>query len=114
MIMSSKEGAQYMWAMCALPLFGWAVTLWLIFTHERVTCFNYKSVIKWMDKNAHLHHDDQEAAAGAAAAHVGAKGGGRLAHLRAAAHRMRERYVSSAGAARVCVCALSELSELSE
>ena len=48
-----------MWAMTALPLFGWAVTLWLIFTHERVTCFNYHAVLAWLDSHE-LHHEDDD------------------------------------------------------
>ena len=82
-----------MWAMTALPLFGWAVTLWLIFTHERVTCFNYHAVLAWLDSHE-LHHEDDDGAEAGGAAHQGGHGlriRGRLRHIRAVAQNMRDR-----------------------
>jgi hypothetical protein len=39
------KGVVEMWLLCIPPLFGWVVVAWLIFTHERVTCFNYHKVL---------------------------------------------------------------------
>jgi len=50
------RGVVEMWLLCIPPLFGWVVVAWLIFTHERVTCFNYHKVLDWFEK----HGDDAE------------------------------------------------------
>jgi len=48
------NGAEFMWLMCIPPLVGWFGLAWIICTHERVTCFNYKKLLDW----AALHHLD--------------------------------------------------------
>ena len=49
-----------MWLFCIPPLVGWIVVAWLVFTHEKVTCFNYHRVINWFNIHGeHLdHHHD--------------------------------------------------------
>jgi hypothetical protein len=47
----SGHGAEYMWLMCIPPLVGWFGLAWIICTHERVTCFNYKKLLAWVDVN---------------------------------------------------------------
>lgn len=50
------NGAEYMWLMCIPPLVGWFGLAWIICTHERVTCFNYKKLLVW----AETHRNDEE------------------------------------------------------
>ena len=50
------NGAEFMWLMCIPPLVGWFGLAWIICTHERVTCFNYKKLLDW----AALHHLDDD------------------------------------------------------
>ena len=52
----SGKGAEYMWLMCIPPLVGWFGLAWIICTHERVTCFNYKKLLVW----AEAHRNDAE------------------------------------------------------
>ena len=82
-VFTSPKGAGWMWIMCLLPLFGWVVTLWLIFTHERVTCFNYKKTLDWIDQ--HGGHAMVDMGGGAVARLK------RLAQVRKAATDMKTR-----------------------
>lgn len=54
--MFSGHGAEVMWLMCIPPLVGWFGLAWIICTHERVTCFNYKRLLDW----AALNQDDDD------------------------------------------------------
>ena len=45
----NTPGATRMWLMCIPPVVAWVGLAWLVFTHEKVTCFNYHKVIEWHD-----------------------------------------------------------------
>ena len=42
-----KDYAWVMNLMCAIPIFGIVMLVWLIANHEHVTCFNRKKVRDW-------------------------------------------------------------------
>lgn len=48
----TTEGAAKMWAMCIPVVLAWVAIFWLIFTHERVTCFNYGKVLAWQESGS--------------------------------------------------------------
>jgi len=41
-----------MWLWCIPPLLGWTGLAWVVFTHEKVTCFNYERVLRWYEEHA--------------------------------------------------------------
>ena len=45
------DGAWLMWMMCLIPVGAWVVFWWLVFTHEKVHCLNYRDVVSYLDKH---------------------------------------------------------------
>jgi hypothetical protein len=56
----SGHGAEYMWLLCIPPLVGWFGLAWIICTHERVTCFNYKKLLAWVDVHGEAKATEEE------------------------------------------------------
>jgi lambda repressor-like predicted transcriptional regulator len=49
----SGKGVAGMWWLCLLPLFGWCVVAYLIFSHDHVTMFNFDEVLTWFNEHGH-------------------------------------------------------------
>ncbi|KAH8049388.1 BT1-like protein [Aureococcus anophagefferens] len=54
------RGAWLMWLMCAIPVGAWVVFWWLVFTHEKVHCLNYRDVAHYLDKHRERIANDDD------------------------------------------------------
>ena len=49
-----------MWLMCAIPVGAWVVFWWLVFTHEKVHCLNYRDVAHYLDNHRERIANDDD------------------------------------------------------
>mmetsp|Transcript_44814 Transcript_44814/g.90531 ORF Transcript_44814/g.90531 Transcript_44814/m.90531 type:complete len:736 (-) Transcript_44814:264-2471(-) len=54
----TENGAGYMWLMCIPPVLGWIGIAFIVFTYEKVTCFNAHRVLAWSERQAELDDED--------------------------------------------------------
>ena len=47
-------GAKTLWFLCALPVFSWAVLIYLLCSHEKIHCLNFRAILHHFE----THHEE--------------------------------------------------------